>query len=367
MTRLPLVLALSALLSAPAAAETTVFPRLSSGDGELIVYSSTDLDTLSPAIADFQGLHPAIEITYVDLDTAELYDRFVAEVDADAPSADLLLSSAMDLQFKLANDGYAAAHRSSAAESIPDWARWRDQAFGVTFEPAVIVYNRDLVPPTHVPDTRFDLLRLMREHADTYRGRIVTYDIEESGVGYLLATQDAVVGGVFGSLLEALGRNDVVLKGNTSEMLEGIAEGRYLIGYNVLGSYAQVWAERNSAIGIVLPSDYTLAISRTAVISTEAEHPQEAHHFLDYLLSIRGQRVLTDKGRLFAVRPEVTGPYSRIGISENRVGPLRSIQLGSGLLVYLDRLKREKFLAPWREGIGRGRRMEGGSPEAGEP
>src|SRR3546814_19056083 len=115
MTRLPLVLALSALLSAPAAAETTVFPRLSSGDGELIVYSSTDLDTLSPAIADFQGLHPAIEITYVDLDTAELYARFVAEVDADAPSAALLLSSALDLQFKPATDRYAAApHRESA-------------------------------------------------------------------------------------------------------------------------------------------------------------------------------------------------------------------------------------------------------------
>src|SRR3546814_8426456 len=112
----------------------------------------------------------------------------------------------------LFRSGDAAAHRSSAAESIPDWARWRDQAFGVTSEPAVIVYNRDLVPPAHVPDTRFDLLRLMREHADTYRGRIVTYDIEESGVGYLLATRDAVVGGVFGSLLEALGRNDVVLK-----------------------------------------------------------------------------------------------------------------------------------------------------------
>src|SRR3546814_13034768 len=104
-------------------------------------------------------------------------------------------------------------------------------------------------------------------------------------------------------------------------MLEGIAEGRYLIGYNVLGSYAQVWAERNRSIGIVLPSDYTLAISRTAIISAAAQHPQEAHHFLDYLLSVRGQRVLTDKGRLFAVRPEVTGPSSRIGISENRVGP----------------------------------------------
>src|SRR3546814_7027053 len=120
-------------------------------------------------------------------------------------------------------------------------------------------------------------------------------------------------------------------------------------------------ADRNCSICIVLPSYYTLAIARTSIISTEDEHPQEAHHFLDYLLSVRGQRVLTDKGRLFAVRPEVTGPYSRIGISENRVGTLRSIQLGSGLLVYLDRLKSEKFLAPWSEGIGR----RGSEPEGG--
>src|SRR3546814_8084684 len=100
--------------------------------------------------------------------------------------------------------------------------------------------------------------------------------MEESGVGYLLATQDAVVGGVFGSLLEALGRSQVVLKGNTSEMLEGIAEGRYLIGYNVLGSYAQVWAERNRSIGIVLPSDYTLALSRTAIISAAAQQDRQS-------------------------------------------------------------------------------------------
>src|SRR3546814_16143826 len=117
MTRLPLVLALATLLASPAAAETTVFPRLSSGDGELIVYSSTDLDPLSPAIADFQVLHPAIEITYVDLHTADLSDSFGAEVESRAPSDDLLLRTALDLMVKLANDGYAPAPRPSTAQN----------------------------------------------------------------------------------------------------------------------------------------------------------------------------------------------------------------------------------------------------------
>lgn len=55
MTRLPLLLALSTLAWAPAAAETTIFHRLSSGAGELIVYSSTDLDALSPGHRGLPG------------------------------------------------------------------------------------------------------------------------------------------------------------------------------------------------------------------------------------------------------------------------------------------------------------------------
>src|SRR3546814_17916674 len=94
-------------------------------------------------------------------------------------------------------------------------------------------------------------------------------------------------------------------------MLEGIAEGRYLIGYNVLGSYAQVWAERNRSIGLALPSDHTLEISRTAIISAAAQHPPAAHPFLDYLLSVRGKRVLPHKVPLFALRSE--GPVNAPG------------------------------------------------------
>ncbi len=52
---------------------------------------------------------------------------------------------------KLANDGCAAAHQSTDTARVPEHARWRDEVFGFTFEPAVIVYNRDLVPPPTFP------------------------------------------------------------------------------------------------------------------------------------------------------------------------------------------------------------------------
>ena len=51
----------------------------------------------------------------------------------------------MDLQIKLVNDGYAQTYVSKEIAHIPDWAIWKDEAYAVTAEPIVIVYNKKLV------------------------------------------------------------------------------------------------------------------------------------------------------------------------------------------------------------------------------
>lgn len=333
------------------AAEVEEFAAPGTAQRRLVVYGATDVEPIRAAIRDFQSLHPDVAVRYIDFNTNELYETFLAEAQAGTVGADLLLSSAMDLQVKLVNDGWAATHHSAEAAGIPDWAKWRDQAFGFTFEPAVIAYSTEGLAPEEVPATRFDLLRLLRDHTGRFRGRVATYDITQSGVGYLLATQDALQSSAWGSLVEALGRAEAELVTRTADALDGIAAGRLLIGYNLLGSYAQARVDAGDPVGIVLPKDYTLVISRTAVLPRAARHPETARLFLDYLLSVRGQTVLAHEGRLFAVRPEVGGPNSRIGISHGRIGPLRPITLGPGLMVYLDTMKRARFLAGWRESL----------------
>ena len=59
----------------------------------------------------------------------------------------------MDLQLKLANDGF-----SSAVVSVdhPEWAQWHNSLFAFTSEPAAIVLNRqafnDLICPFQAAD-----------------------------------------------------------------------------------------------------------------------------------------------------------------------------------------------------------------------
>ncbi len=339
----PILLALVALA---ACGEDSNRP-LVTDSGPLTIYSTTDRAVFAPVMADFRRVHPEVKIRYVELEAADLDRRFREEVAGGKSPADLLLSSAMDLQVRLVNDGYAAPHKSPNVAVLPRWARWRDEALGFTFEPVVMVFNRRAMADRKLPRSRQQLLAAVRTDTAFWKRRIGTYDAKVSSVGYLLASQDARQSSDFGAMAEAFREAGLVTADTTSEILDRVERGELVMGYNVLGSYARARAERVPTLEIVYPSDYTLAVARTAVIPRSASNSRAAHLFLDYLLSLRGQRVLTEQSRLSAVRPEIDGRYSQLGVAESTVGPLRPIPLGPGLLVYLDSQKHSRLLALW--------------------
>ncbi|MGZ5112987.1 MAG: ABC transporter substrate-binding protein, partial [Usitatibacter sp.] len=221
-------------------------------EGRLVIYSSTDLSAAAPLIADFELLYPGIEVEYNEMNSPEIYGRFVSETDNDGSSADITWSSSMDLQIKLANDRYAEVYKSPESRFLPEWAVWRDEAFGTTFEPAVFVYNKRLLAPDEVPRNHSELLRLLTTKPEKFRGNVTTYDIEKSAVGFLCLTQDSNAMPAFWDLLKAIGASNVELESNSAPMIERIASGKDLIGYNLLGSYALARAKRDPALGVVL-------------------------------------------------------------------------------------------------------------------
>ena len=105
---------------------------------------------VEPLITDFEASHPDIKVDYHDLNTGDLHQRFLDERGTKA-QADVLWSSAMNLQFKLVNDGYAAPHQSAETAALPAWAIWMGEAFGTTVEPIVFAYNKKLIAEHDVP------------------------------------------------------------------------------------------------------------------------------------------------------------------------------------------------------------------------
>ena len=322
-------------------------------EGKLLVYSVTDTALVRPLIKDFESLY-GIKVEYNDMNSTELYNRFISENAANSTSADVLWSSAMDLQVKLVNDGMMASYESPDASHVPQWAQYQKQAYGTTYEPLAIVYNKRLVPANEVPQTRADLIKLLTTQAAKYKGKVTTYDIEKSGVGFNYLTQDARVNPqVTWQLVEAMGALNPKLQSSTGAMMERISSGENLIGYNILGSYAFAKAKKDPSIGYVYPKDYTQVVSRLVTISKKAKNPDAAKLWVDYLLSKRGQTLLANQANLFSIRADVEGETSMAGLTKQLGDSLKPIPIGAGLLVYLDQSKRLEFLKQWQQAIKR--------------
>ncbi len=334
-------------------AELYEFPP-TDGNGEegrlLTVYGSMDIASARPLIEHFLRENPAVGLAYHELDTLDIYAAVVDGLQRDQAPADVLLSPAMDLQVKLANDGYVRQYQPSRAGALPRWSQWRNEVFGFSFEPAVVVYNKNALDEGDVPKTREELRRLLLDRQEMLYGRVATYDIERSGLGFLFLTQDAERSEEIWQLVGALGNSSVRLYTNTAAMLDLISSERFVLGYNLLGSYAMSRAEDDENLGIILLQDYALAMVRTAVLPRNSLEPELANQFLEFLLSQDGQRTLANSAGLYALDPDVSGTYTAANLS--RLAPsIVPIRMSPALMVYLDRAKRQKVLGQWQSAL----------------
>lgn len=336
--------------AAAQAQSVTQFPAPAAKTETLSVHAATDLYALRPLIADFQKLFPGTTVEVAEYVTNDLFAAAREACSKRQPLGDVYLSSAVDQLVKLANDGCASRISGPNVAGTARWANWRDEVFGFTFEPIVMAYNRDAMKPADVPRGHLELAELLRREPDTYIGRVGTYDIRLSGIGYLLAFNDArQTTTTYGRLLESLGRARVVIRCCTSEILDEIVAGRVLIGYNLLASYAYERVRRGDPIGIVMPSDYTLVLSRGAMVPSTTRQQAAAARFVDYLLSARGRSVGREESFFFAA--DEAPPQGIEGPDIVTSGVARPIAIGPALLAVQDAARRKSFLEDWTRTI----------------
>ncbi len=330
------------------------YPRSYSGlaeqagrEGALSIYSSADLTDMAGVLNAFKQRYPAIKVDYRHFNSTDLYDRFLAEVGVHKPSADFLFSSAMDVQIKLVNDGYAQPYASPEKPNLPPWAVWKDEAYGITAEPIVFAYNRRLLSVSEAPRSHVDLERLLRRRAAALRGKIGTYDVEHSSTGFLFFTQDLRLSNDTWNVLRALGGASPKLDVGAHEILARVSTGEQILAYNVMSSYALERRAMNPWVEVIFPEDYTLVMSRIGFISNNAHHPAAAKLFLDFLLSREGQTELS-KRFITPVRTDLQAAQPHGGAQN-----LQAIRVGPELMANLDHLKHAKRIAEWKRALGR--------------
>lgn len=344
----PVLSAVLILLAPPVQAEIVLHPAPSGEAQVMTIYSSLDKHLAAPLIAGFQAQNPDVAVRYEELLTGELHDRIVTETDAGQPTADFAFSSAMDLQIKLANDGYAQEAVTPDSAGWPRWANWRDTAYALTFEPAVLAYHRPAFRDEPPPASRLELMDWLARGSAAVRGKVGTYDIERSAVGYLFLARDQEHFPDIWHVIEAMGEAGAQQFPTSQQILERVADGRLLIGYNILGSYAADWARHYPDVGLVLPRDFTVVVSRVGLVPRAAARPDLGTRFLGFFMSRAGQTILAEKLRLPAVSLEVAGENSARSMQAALGAQLRPVPVSPGLMVYLDQAKRARLIDRWR-------------------
>lgn len=356
---------------------------------ELVIAGTTDEPIFAHFIKGYITRYPSVSVRYIEMSTQTLYDGVVHR--DILPEADVIISSAADLQFKLANDGFALQYDSPYVNDLPKGTHWRNEVFGFSLEPIVIVYNQQLIQESQVPKTHLALIEMLEQQTLNQQSdwflslpveiqpyfqqynpisfplnspmrqnqlqnppinrpsslRLSTYDISKSGVGYLIATQDAIISSDFWRLANALDTKEVLLEDNSTQILNDLTEGKIALAYNVLGAYAYAKSIDHPHLKVILPQDYVLVLPRTAIISKHATHLSEAKQFIDFLLSDEGQTIAADHPGLGAIRPNMQGQWTPESINSNTQGVIKFLELKPTLLVGLDHYKKAKFVQNW--------------------
>ncbi|MCA0964647.1 extracellular solute-binding protein [Salipiger bermudensis] len=317
----------------------------------LRIYSATDTPAMQPLIDAFIATTPGATVEYVEFQTIDLYERILDSTPEEMP--DVVISSAMDLQVDLVNRGLAQRVFLPADAMPPEWGTWRSELFGFTFEPAAVVYDRRAISASELPANHRDLATFVRANESRLRGRIGSYDLRASGVGYLYASQDSLQGPQAQRLIEVLGRAGLRIYCCTSRMVDAVARGELAFAVNTIGSYASSLIADMPQLGLHFFEDYNLVMTRTAFVPAASRQPELAASFVTYLLSETGQSAIAEQTPLIPIRPSAPAHKEIERMIAEKRGTFLPIKLTPALLTFLDVLKKRDFLSVWDTSLAR--------------
>ena len=280
--------------------------RGSRGSGEsrtLTVYTPHNAEQYNAAIKEFQEL-TGIEVMVVAMGTGDCLQRIAAE--SARPLCDVMWGGTTESME--AYKEYFEPFVSSENAFIPAHFRSRENLWiGESQQPAVIMYNKDLVSESDIPREWSDLLD------PKWRGRIASANPASSGSAYtLIATmimarspnRDYEQGWRF---IEQLAQN-LVITGGSSAVFRGVAAGEFALGLTLEQlAFPSIRADPNR-VGMIYPSDGSSNVPDGVAIVKGAPNPENAARFINFLLSRDCQNMMNDTFGRRSIRTDIPQP-----------------------------------------------------------
>jgi iron(III) transport system substrate-binding protein len=298
---------------------------------QIVVVGTAEFSRVRPVFSGFVAEYKDLQIRYLQMSSREI-DRAVRS--GLSPEIDLVMSSAVDLQVRLVNDGYAKAFEPGLAVDFG----WRGELVQLSLEPVVTIFNGNRLGDFGGVRTRRDLAQFLDQSSES-SFRLTLYDPDVSGVGYLLSRQDLVQDEHFWSLLDVFSSQQLEPNCCSGDMIDQVITGESDLAYNVLESYVLPRLGDAPDLKILRFDDYQLAIPRTAFIPKQADDSGPANELVRYFVSKKGQNRLAPGVRLDVIQANRQG------------GPIKPIRITPALIVHLDEMNRRRFFQRWNRSV----------------
>lgn len=271
--------------------------------GELIVYTSRAEALFKPVIEAFNEAYPNIKVTVLSGSNGELAAKLLEE--RANPRADVLINSDTLTMESLAAEGVFSPNDSPAVMAVPVGFRGDDGDWvALTLRTRVIMYNTDLVTPEELPTSLLDL-------ADPrWKGQIGSADSRNGAMlANLVAIRNLLGEETMATFVQGLVANETAWFSGHTDVRKAVGAGELKLGF-VNHYYYHLSKAEGAPVGIIYPDQGDGQIgmivnSTNAGIVQGGPNPELARVFVDFMLSVRGQRVYAERNFEYPIVPDV--------------------------------------------------------------
>jgi iron(III) transport system substrate-binding protein len=271
--------------------------------GTLSIYSNTDQENWAPIFEAFQQQYPWVEkIGANNLDSDEVFQRYLSEVASSGSDADMLVTNAAQewATFERDDADKLEPYESPELDKLPEFAQLLPGVYAMSTDVMTIAYNTALIEDEV---TGFSsLAEIVSADPDKFKDKLTSRDVEGS-FGFTVSNAFTTARPEAWSSLEQLlplARPE----DSSGTQIDKILAGEYAAGFLISSGPGYPAQDKSGGLfKLVYPDDGTVVLPRAIAISSTAPHPNTAKLFLDFVLSQAGQTAVA-KGGLTSYRED---------------------------------------------------------------
>lgn len=286
--------------------------------GTVVVYTSespTGWRVLGDA---FRERHPQTEFEVVRLDSSAIVERFFAESESGAQTADIIADALFVIVPTDFWQDYIVPYEAADVEGVEDEYVGPDHfyhTYGIFYQGLCV--NTEVLEAENLPTPE-----RWEDLADpAYEGQISSQDIRKPGASSQMMME---LRGIWDDdekweeVFSGMGENEPIFTPDLIQAQQMVVRGEVAVNFACLPD--RIWSDIEAGAPVeFIPPDPTLPIGTALGLTKQAEGSDAAKALIDFVLSEEGQEIVSTELQLGSIRPEIPLPESAAAVEGEEV------------------------------------------------